>query len=136
MYGYTMAPDTIPREYYGWIVKTGRIPHKIIDFNRKHVRALESGNVVPDLSAMESLITKFGGTRDVVEKMRNDIGGRLGSEIPMPIVPCTVIHPHEMSCITQNVTLALKVFRDIFPVNCSLNIVPLIVFRGQAFVKR
>ncbi|KAJ3394491.1 ATP-binding cassette, sub-B (MDR TAP), member 8 [Lobulomyces angularis] len=133
MYGYIMAPQTIPREYYSWMIKTAKIPKNVLEYNRDTVRNIKDSKNMNVLSERAiSLIKQYGkrNTTNAIEIASKNF------QVNPNIVSCAVLHPTHSSCTKYNASLSKKVFCDIFPVYASLNIVPLVIFRGKSFVKR
>ncbi|KAJ3217970.1 ATP-binding cassette, sub-B (MDR TAP), member 8, partial [Clydaea vesicula] len=132
MYGYIMAPQTIPREYYSWMIKTAKIPKNVLEYNRDTVRNIKDSKNMNVLSERAiSLIKQYGkrNTTNTIEIASKNF------QVNPNIVSCAVLHPTHSSCTKYNASLSKKVFCDIFPVYASLNIVPLVIFRGKSFVK-
>lgn len=52
------------------------------------------------------------------------------------IVPCSVLHPQQLSCTLHNRDVFLNVFRKIMPLYLTLCFVPLLVLRFSSFLRR
>lgn len=135
MYAYIMQPDTIPREYYSWMVKTARMPGPMLDLNRTNYRNRIEGKVNVDPEGIVRLIT---GNREGYKKVQLDraLEYLKKNGNTLPIVPCAVLHPTDESCLGYNAKLALRVAWGIAPVYAALNFVPMLLLKTGAFAKR
>ncbi|KAI8912375.1 hypothetical protein DFJ77DRAFT_468143 [Powellomyces hirtus] len=135
MYAYIMQPETIPREYYSWMVKIARVPSPILAFNRANIRANESNVPLQNIAGRAAeLITqnKSGFAPANLSKALDYIKSHGGRP---PIIPCSVLHPDRGSCRQYNFELIGKVMRDIAPVYAALNFVPMLLLKPGTFVK-
>ncbi|KAJ3021611.1 hypothetical protein HKX48_008180 [Thoreauomyces humboldtii] len=135
MYAYCMQPNTIPREYYAWMVKMARVPNPILTFNRTQVRAFEKSRVLPDTAdAMVKVITgnRGGHVPELVGRALTYLKENGGA---LPIVPCSVMHPTDVSHAAYNFKVACQVAKDIAPVYAALNFVPMLLLKPQTFAK-
>jgi hypothetical protein len=159
MYAYILRPSTIPPAYYSWMVKTARVPHDVLEVNRRNVRALDTGDRVkfrlppesgsamarhkemsgglpdPILSAehMLSLASKLG----ISDARRQNLANLISTRgLPLPICPCELLHADgNHGCVRYNVGLFNKVFWEIARVYGALNLVPVLVFGRRRLVK-
>ncbi|KAJ3356996.1 hypothetical protein HDU83_009166 [Entophlyctis luteolus] len=150
MYAYVMAPDTIPKEYNNWIIKTGevtfddirqkfvqtgRVTTQSLAISRQNVRAQEFSSTVPAVSIdeMYDCINKYGrsNTLTALQSLSDYYDKNVDSSGTLPIVPCAVIHPAESNCTKYNTILFFKILGDIAPVYAALNFVPLVFLHPQ-----
>ncbi|KAF9583843.1 hypothetical protein BGW38_008345 [Lunasporangiospora selenospora] len=118
-----MHPDTIPKEFFTFMVKTARVPAESLALNRSRVRGFPL-----DLKHVREVVDRYKpttGTLEVVAKL---------SEYP-EVVPCAVLHPSFDSCRTTNMTRLIQVTRNILPVYATLNFVPLLALRLKRLMK-
>ncbi|KAI9011430.1 hypothetical protein BC832DRAFT_345902 [Gaertneriomyces semiglobifer] len=134
MYAYIMQPDTIPREYYSWMVKTANVPAPVLDLNRTNYRARELGNLAVDPNHVLDIIrnNKAGYHPEVLDKALNYLQARGNT---MPLVPCSVLHPTHPTCTRYNAHLFKKVFMTILPVYGALNFVPMVLLKGKSLIQ-
>ncbi|KNC98268.1 uncharacterized protein SPPG_06666 [Spizellomyces punctatus DAOM BR117] len=136
LYAYIMQPGTIPKEYYSWMIKTARMPVPMLNFNRSNYRAWEQSAVKPlvDTKLVTDIIThnREGYHPSAVPRALEYISRNNGT---MPIVPCSVLHPTDPSCITYNSKLLGRVMIGIAPVYAALNFVPMVLLKTGKFVK-
>ncbi|KAJ3101565.1 hypothetical protein HK100_004519 [Physocladia obscura] len=141
MYAYAMTPDTIPGEYYRWIVDHGRVSAHALGLNRRNNRAHESAAVVAvGLDEMIQSIKSdvVGGVDAAAVTVKNAVDGavkyyweNVDSRGVLPIVPCEVIHPNELSCLRYNTALVFHTFTGIAPVYAALNFVPMLFLKTR-----
>ncbi|KAJ3102002.1 hypothetical protein HDU97_000915 [Phlyctochytrium planicorne] len=135
LYGYVMQPNTIPREYYLWMIKTARMPKEMLELNRANVRSIETvGKGILDLDKVAHAVHKHGGINswralNATHQYIAQNGGHL------PTVPCSVMHPSTDSCAGYGTSLFFKVVRMMAPVNATLNLVPLVLFKAKEVIK-
>ncbi|KAJ3216115.1 hypothetical protein HDU67_009916 [Dinochytrium kinnereticum] len=135
LYGYSMAPSTIPKEYYSWMIKTARMPAEMLLLNRTNVRSLETtGRGVLDLDQLSHAIHKHGGMNawkslNATHRYIADTNGQI------PVLPCSVMHPSNDSCVSYSSNLFLRVTRMMAPVNATINIVPLLLFKAREVLR-
>ncbi|KAG0341842.1 hypothetical protein BG004_005879, partial [Podila humilis] len=123
MYAYTMHPDTIPKELFGFMVKTARVPAEALALNRANVRG-----VPLNLNDIQKVIKRYKGTPKA-------LATAAAMNVVSDIVPCAVLHPSIDSCRFTNLQRAFQVTKDIFPVYATLNFVPLLVLRMKRLLK-
>ncbi|CAG8482769.1 9018_t:CDS:2 [Cetraspora pellucida] len=123
LYAYTMQPTTIPPDFLKFMIKTARVPKDTLNLNLKHLR--EGGINLDDAL---NVVVKGKGTQkafDAVSKLSSN-----------PIaIPCELVHPRFDSCTHTNIDRFYQVFKTIFPVYATLNIVPMFVFKINQFLK-
>ncbi|KAG0237684.1 hypothetical protein BGX31_003513 [Mortierella sp. GBA43] len=123
MYAYTMHPDTIPKEFFSFMVKTARVPAEALALNRVRVRGFPI-----DLGQVRALVDRYKPTEhslQVVSTMSEKVEA----------IPCAVLHPWIDSCVANDTERFVHVTKGIFPVYATLNFVPLIVLRMKRLLK-
>ncbi|KAF9363903.1 hypothetical protein BGX34_003062 [Mortierella sp. NVP85] len=123
LYAYTMHPDTIPKEFFSFMVKTARVPAEALALNRLRVRGFPV-----DLSQVRALVDRYKPTEhalQVVSAMSETVEA----------IPCAVLHPSMDSCVATDAERFVHVTKGIFPVYATLNFVPLIVLRMKRLLK-
>ncbi|KAI9021787.1 hypothetical protein DFJ74DRAFT_670545 [Hyaloraphidium curvatum] len=159
MYAYILRPSTIPPAYYTWMVRTARVPHDVLEVNRRNIRYLDTLDRVkfglpPESGTAEALHAAIsaGAADPIISKdhilavARGHHSGptryaKLAETIeakglPLPIVPCELLHAEgEHGCLRYNAGLFNKVFWEIARVYAALNVVPLIVFGSRRLMK-
>ncbi|KAF9204566.1 hypothetical protein BGZ49_005151, partial [Haplosporangium sp. Z 27] len=123
MYAYTMYPDTIPKEFFGFMVKTARVPAESLAVNRNTVRGFPL-----DLKQVRALVERHRPTKMTIETVSN-------MSENVSVVPCAVLHPWIDSCQKNNIERFTQVTKEIFPVYATLNFVPLVVLRMKRLLK-
>ncbi|KAF9983769.1 hypothetical protein BGZ75_004756 [Mortierella antarctica] len=131
MYAYThlapvmkkMHPDTIPKEFFSFMVKTARVPAEALALNRSLVRGFPL-----DLTQVRSLVDRFNPTALALQSVS------VMSDRP-DTLPCAVLHPWIDSCRTNSLQRFGQVTKEIFPVYATLNFVPLVVLRMKRLLK-
>ncbi|KAF9998549.1 hypothetical protein BGZ80_005522 [Entomortierella chlamydospora] len=123
MYAYTMHPDTIPKEFFGFMVKTARVPAEALAINRNMVRGFPL-----DLKQVRAMIDRHRPTKLAIETVSN-------MSENASVLPCAALHPWIDSCKKNNVERFVQVTKEIFPVYATLNFVPLLVLRMKRLAK-
>ncbi|KAI1315480.1 hypothetical protein EDD11_000712 [Mortierella claussenii] len=123
MYAYTMYPDTIPKEFLGFMVKTARVPAEALALNRATVRGFPV-----DVKQIRELVDRHRPTELALRAVSSM------SETVNPI-PCEVLHPWIDSCRQNNLERFVQVTKEIFPVYATLNFVPLVLLRMKRLLK-
>lgn len=118
MYAFMMRPETLPKSYTEFIVKTGPIAKPVY----KAVRESCRGGPV-DVGALAAYIEAKTGRVPV------------GLDTHMPILPCTSVHAETASCLLQNVKALRTTFRKTFPLYLSLTFVPFVILNIQKFMQ-
>ncbi|KAF9163534.1 hypothetical protein DFQ26_002420 [Actinomortierella ambigua] len=117
LYAYCMQPDTIPPEYFGFMVKTARVHTEALAFNRARVRGFPV-----DVNQVKALVERLKPTKRNLE-----IVSQLTEYTD--IIPCAVLHPSFDSCRVNNVERFIQVTKNILPVYATLNFVPMLILR-------
>ncbi|KAF9930300.1 hypothetical protein FBU30_000646 [Linnemannia zychae] len=123
LYAYTMHPDTIPKEFFGFMVKTARVPAEALALNRMRVRGFPL-----DLKVVRAMVDRFKPTAQTLETIAN-------MSETVEALPCAALHPWVDSCRETNIDRFLGVTKVIFPVYATLNFVPLVVLRMKRLLK-
>ena len=118
-----MHPDTIPKEFFGFMVKTARVPAEALAFNRARVRGFPL-----DLKEVRSMVGRFNATPLTLETISN-------MSETVEALPCAALHPWVDSCRETNIDRFVGVTKTIFPVYATLNFVPLVVLRLKRLFK-
>ncbi|KAI8848092.1 hypothetical protein BC829DRAFT_362650 [Chytridium lagenaria] len=127
LYGYAMQPETLPK---------ARMPVEMLEINRLNVRSLEAtSRGVVDVEKFTKAIHKHGGQNawKALTATQSFVASHDGH---FPVVPCSVMHPCDESCARYTGDLFLRVMRMMAPVNATLNVVPLVLFKGGEVVKQ
>jgi len=124
MYAYVMRPETLPANYYKFIVRQGPIDEVIL----QGVRDNNRGKPI-DLPAMTKYIKETGGDEawEVCKKY-------LYTDNPL-LIPCRALHPYTVFCSLSSLKAFQGTAQQIFPVYLSLALVPAVVLRFKNFVK-
>ncbi|KAG0066095.1 hypothetical protein BGZ89_007624 [Linnemannia elongata] len=123
MYAYTMHPDTIPKEFFQFMVKTARVPAEALAMNRTRVRGFPL-----DLKQVRAMVDRFNPTALALETVAN-------MSETVEALPCAGLHPWVDSCRETNIDRFIGVTKTIFPVYATLNFVPLVVLRMKRLLK-
>ncbi|OBZ87329.1 hypothetical protein A0J61_04629 [Choanephora cucurbitarum] len=123
LYAYTMHPETLPPDFYSFMVKAARCPKGALLLNEKNVR----GVPITPTEALD-MISKLRPTTHAVEVV---------SKIPldMPAIPCEMLHPWMDGCQMTALERFAKVFKNFLPVYGTLHFVPMLLLRTQHFKK-
>jgi hypothetical protein len=116
MYAYVMRPQTLPKSYFDFIVKTGPIHRTVLEAARCSSRGLP-------IDAEKVIKYCASKGRDVV--------------IPNPlhIVGCDILHPQTPGCLDHNLKVFMGTAKKIMPLYASLTIIPSL-FNFRAWLKR
>ncbi|PIA30997.1 hypothetical protein AQUCO_05300077v1 [Aquilegia coerulea] len=117
MYAFVMRPESLPKSYQDFIQKTGPVAKPVYKAVRDNCRGLPV-----DLVALSAYLSKTKASGSVKPV-----------EFPS-IIPCSIIHPNNHSCLAHNVTAASATFRKTFPLYFSLTFVPFVVLHLQKFM--
>ncbi|XXG83258.1 hypothetical protein AAC387_Pa10g1056 [Persea americana] len=118
MYAFVMRPESLPKSYQDFILKTGPVAAPVYKAVRDNCR----GSAVDIASLSTYLFNRKGSSSfNLVEYPS--------------IIPCSIIHPGTKSCLTHNATAASATFRKTFPLYFSLTFVPFVVLRLQKFME-
>ncbi|KAF9625650.1 hypothetical protein IFM89_025135 [Coptis chinensis] len=118
MYAFVMRPESLPKSYQDFILKTGPVAQPVYKAVRDSCRGLPV-----DIIALSTFLSKTKASGSV--KLE---------EFPS-ILPCSVIHPDTSSCLAHNATAASRTFRKTFPLYFSLTFVPFVILHLQKFME-
>ncbi|RLN35092.1 hypothetical protein C2845_PM03G07670 [Panicum miliaceum] len=118
MYTFVMRPESLPKSYQEFILKTGPVAEPVY----KVVRECCRGGPV-DLTALSTYLSNKRNS-DLINLTTNP-----------SIIPCSVIHPDRASCLAQNVNVVSSTFKKTFSLYFSLTFVPFVVLRLQKFLE-
>ncbi|GJN13260.1 hypothetical protein PR202_ga31612 [Eleusine coracana subsp. coracana] len=114
MYAFVMRPESLPKSYQDFILKTGPVAEPVY----KAVRECCRGGPL-DLTGLSAyLATKKNS--NLINLTNNP-----------SIIPCSVIHPDRTSCMAHNINVISSTFKKTFPLYFSLSFVPFVVLRLQ-----
>ncbi|KAF7725989.1 hypothetical protein EC973_009135 [Apophysomyces ossiformis] len=119
MYAYTMQPQTLPPDFYSFMIKAARCPKPALLLNEKNVRGFP-------INPQEALqfVQKMRPTKHALSVTRE--------LSPYPdIVPCGVIHPWLDSCNAVAAERFAQVFKSMMPVYGTLHFVPMLLLRTK-----
>lgn len=114
MYAFVMRPESLPKSYQDFILKTGPVAEPVYKAVRDNCR----GSAV-DVAALSMYLSNEKGSSSI-NLMEHP-----------SIIPCSIIHPGTKSCLVHNATAASATFRKTFPLYFSLTFVPFVVLRLQ-----
>ncbi|KAL6656559.1 hypothetical protein ACP70R_004339 [Stipagrostis hirtigluma subsp. patula] len=118
MYAFVMRPESLPKSYQDFILKTGPVAEPVYKAVRECCR---------------------GGPLDLISLsayLANKKSSKLINLTSNPsIIPCSVIHPDRTSCLAHNVNVVSSTFKKTFPLYFSLSFVPFVVLRLQKFLE-
>ncbi|MQL68582.1 hypothetical protein Taro_000815 [Colocasia esculenta] len=110
MYAFVMRPESLPRSYQDFILKTGPVAEVVY-------RAVRNGcrGCPVDVDSLAAYLSDKKESKfvDLVEHP--------------PIIPCSIIHPDTRSCLAHNAVATSTTFRKTFPLYFSLTLVPFVV---------
>ncbi|KAA6418414.1 MAG: hypothetical protein FRX49_11574 [Trebouxia sp. A1-2] len=109
MYAYVMRPETLPKSYWKFIVKSGPIETPALEAVRRSIRKLPI-----DLQSFNAFIKKRGGT------------AFLTTAFPAQITDA-MLHPQTASALVHSVKVPWDTFRKTFPLYISISLVPYVV---------
>lgn len=118
MYAFVMRPESLPKSYQEFILKTGPVAEPVY----KVVKECCRGGPV-DLTALSAHLSNKRNP-DLINLTTNP-----------SIIPCSVIHTDRASCLAQNVNVVSSTFKKTFPLYFSLTFVPFVVLRLQKFLE-
>ncbi|KAJ2998587.1 hypothetical protein HDV02_004402 [Globomyces sp. JEL0801] len=104
LYGYAYRPETIPREYYSWMIKKARVPKEMLLLQAAHVRKqkLFGSDTPADVESFKKVFDKVGGTKGNLDRFLQYVKQHKGA---LPGMPCCVFHPKDESCTAYCVTM-------------------------------
>lgn len=123
LYAYTMRPDTLPPDFYSFMLKAARCPKEALLLNAKTVRG-GSFDADDALTAIQHL-------------RPTDHALHAASKIApgTTLVPCEVLHPWVDGCNATAFDRFTNVFKSFIPVYGTLHFVPMLLLRTQHFKK-
>ncbi|KAI8875183.1 hypothetical protein K501DRAFT_203150, partial [Backusella circina FSU 941] len=123
LYAYTMRPDSLPPDFYNFMVKAARVREGSLLLNAKNVR----GSPVTAEEAL-SVISKFNPTKHAINVV---------SQIPSDtsVLPCETLHPWMDGCHATAFERFVKVFKSFLPVYGTLHFAPMLVLRYKHLMK-
>lgn len=137
MFGFLLAPETIPRDYYNWIQGVSGVPTFAVASNRTAVRqnVIHPEHIKLALDSRDVTKKHVGELRQLLENSRRaQAAGAQGLKANWHI-PCSITHPWEESCSYTLVERFFRTFRFMLPVYGALHLIPPIVLRRHAFAK-
>jgi len=118
MYAYVMRPETLDPTYYKFILRTGPISEVML----QAVRACNRNNPIP-VAAVTSYVQSI------------DPQALIPLDGPVPIIPCSLLHPHTAYCSKQSLDVFLNSFKKILPLYATLTFLPAIGMAPTKFFK-
>jgi len=112
-----MRPESLPKSYQEFILKTGPVAEPVYKVVRECCRC---GPV--DLTALSAYLSNKPNL-DLINLTTNP-----------SIIPCSVIHPDRASCLAQNINVVSSTFKKTFPLYFSLTFVPFVVLHLQKVI--
>lgn len=114
-----MRPETLPPSYYKFIVRTGPIHEVVLQSVRDNCR----GKPI-NLPAVLDYCAKHNG----------------GAPAPLDtlypsIIPCSVLHPDNVSCFKADLKVFIQSAKRIFPLYATLTFLPVIAFSLNKLVR-
>ncbi|KAI7906884.1 uncharacterized protein BX663DRAFT_426074 [Cokeromyces recurvatus] len=121
LYAYTMRPETLPPDFYSFMIKAARCPKGSIQLNAKTIRGIpitseEALEVVKKLHPTQHAI-------DYVKRMKTNTDP----------VACEIIHPWVIGCHATALDRFTKVFKSFLPIYGTLHFVPMLLLRAKHF---
>ncbi|KAI8582245.1 hypothetical protein K450DRAFT_228052 [Umbelopsis ramanniana AG] len=119
LYAYTMQPQTLPPDFYSFMLKAARVPKDLLELNNLNVRG-----VPLDTLAVVDAVQKFRPTAHAL---------KIAQTIPPypPVLPCECIHPWVDGCNKTAIERFSKVFKSMLPVYGTLHFVPMLLLRTE-----
>ncbi|KAJ3259977.1 hypothetical protein HK103_001487 [Boothiomyces macroporosus] len=133
LYSYAFRPQTLPREYYSFMLKTARVPKQSLLTQAAHIRKREAIGEYAVGDTFTKAMEELGATKGNMQRLQDYIS-RFNGE--MPGIPCLIYHPKEDSCVKCSTTKWYQVFMQMTPVYLSLNIVPVLVLKTKHFLQK
>jgi hypothetical protein len=130
MYAYTMYPDTIPKEYYNWIIVHGRVPKALVEMNRENTLLRKTWDITNSLKILDQHNPPTLQNRTKFIEYFGKFNGQL------PQIPCSALHAKSNSCVGYCSSVFWKTYLDMIPVYGALNIIPLVVLRTRQFLEQ
>ena len=123
-----MHPNTLPSEFYQFMIKSARIP----DFMLRQVAANARGKPV-SVGGLRDFVIRHLPTpkRPALEYVQNEL-----TNAHPAWIPCEIVHPSSVHCAPHSINLWLRVFRQIFVVYAPLNFIPLLLLHWKSLMQR
>uniref|UniRef100_A0A6B2L4Z8 Transmembrane protein 135 N-terminal domain-containing protein n=1 Tax=Arcella intermedia TaxID=1963864 RepID=A0A6B2L4Z8_9EUKA len=123
MYAYVMRPETLDDSYYKFIVKSGPIDEVVLQQvrNNNRGRPLDVNRIVEYVTRRNPNADRAGLASEVLEKLT--------------VIPCSVLHPHNESCVMNALEVLRLSFKKILPIYATLTFVPLLLLKFGSFIK-
>ncbi|PHZ12325.1 uncharacterized protein RHIMIDRAFT_203365 [Rhizopus microsporus ATCC 52813] len=119
LYAYTMRPDTLPPDFYAFMIQAARCPKEALMLNNLNVRGI---SVSPKL-ALDSIQHLHPTSHAIKVISQLD---------PNPAaIPCEILHPWVDSCNLTAIERFFNVFKSYLPVYGTLHFVPMLLLRTQ-----
>lgn len=119
LYAYAMRPETLPPSYYRFMLTTAPIADYVLQVTRRSIR----GQPI-DVQKVLQYAKKRGAIMDP-PPISNPF---------TPVIPCSVLHPHNHLCRDQLRQTFTDAFRRTFPLYFSLQFVPAALLRMGRFL--
>eukprot|EP01129_Flabellula_baltica_P011583 TRINITY_DN5107_c0_g1_i1.p1 TRINITY_DN5107_c0_g1~~TRINITY_DN5107_c0_g1_i1.p1 ORF type:complete len:453 (+),score=61.26 TRINITY_DN5107_c0_g1_i1:37-1359(+) len=116
MYAYVMRPETLPKSYYKFIVRTGPIDESVLNA----VRANNRNKPI-------ALDDVFGFIKKTVPDVAAHPGYALSQE--STIVPCSVMHPQSLNHVHNTLRIVYNTAKQTAPLYGALTLMPLLLLR-------
>jgi hypothetical protein len=131
LHAYVFRPDTIPKEYYQWMVAKAKVPIKALEINRTHTRKIQEHG--PKTLANEQDIVDYVADAhpNVKAKMLEYLREHKGA---MPGIPCSLYHPKTTCCSRHWRGLFLSVCKEMIPVYVCLNAIPVLLLQPRSLL--
>ncbi|GAA5802042.1 hypothetical protein HPULCUR_007502 [Helicostylum pulchrum] len=121
LYAYTMRPETLPPDFYSFMVKAARCPQTALELNAANIR----GGPVNAENALLA-IKKLRPTKHALQAV-----GQMAGDAN--IVTCEVLHPWVDGCHATAFDRFYNVFKSFLPVYGTLHFVPMLLLRTKHF---
>jgi hypothetical protein len=135
LYAYGFYPDTLPKEYYSWMLKKSMVSKQALNFLAQHCANQDKiGYYVPvDSNSVQEILKSTNATAETTKFLLDYIKQNNGA---MPGIPCNFFHPITYSCSKHCSYLWLKIFYDMIPVYSALTITPLFIFKFRNIIAK
>jgi len=119
LYAYTMQPQTLPPDFYSFMLKAARVPKDLLELNNLNVRKMPLDTMI-----VVDAVQKYKPTAHAL---------KVAQTLPAypPVVPCEVIHPWIDGCNNTAIERFSKVFKSMLPVYGTLHFVPMLLLRTE-----
>jgi len=119
MYSWFYTPETLPREYVGWISRMANMDQRLIEF----LRAYREGRI------------RYGVHNDMLDAYCRDnhLPTHMGDTL-YGFLSCEIVHPHDpYSCLGNARTRWVTGFKQALLLYLPVHILPSLLFRPQSF---